>query len=56
MKQITERYGGKTYQLFKSGETYGVCGLSEGEAKDIARRLKKKGWSIRIELNTKYMG
>jgi len=47
----TKRYSGKTYRLYKSGATYGAYGLSRKEAGEIAQKLRKKGWSTRLEFN-----
>lgn len=45
----TKRYDGKAYRLYKSGATY--YELPRKEAKEIANKLRKKGWSVRIEFN-----
>ena len=49
-KPRTRRYKGKTYRLYKEGATYGRFSIGD-EAKEIAKKLRAKGFSVRIEHN-----
>jgi len=49
-RAITKRYNGKTYKLYQSGVTYGYGDFGI-EAKEIAKKLRAKGFSVRIENN-----